>query len=235
SNSQNGSSNSQNGSSNSQNGNSNSQNGSSNSQNGSSNSQNGSSNGEKEGKKKEQMDIKMGKKKKTNKQKQHHKKSSNNMNGNTNISTSNSKLPYFEKAFYSSVNDIFNEKCPRYDNKNVEEQNDKILVGYKGILFNNLNNGKRETNSINKLNNNNIRSKYMLNKFFPPFNYTPILRQKCMDEAYYMRNHNILYNSLFTSADVTNGCTIHEQYNIGVTYPYGVPVIDMKEARRTHR
>ncbi|SPJ08339.1 conserved Plasmodium protein, unknown function [Plasmodium sp. DRC-Itaito] len=142
--------------------------------------------------------------------------------------------PYFIEATYDKNTDIFNEKY--YDNN--KETNNLLLSGYNNVTFENLSENNKMYNNNNKNNNpehaniendnnpisNNI---YATNSSFPPYKFISYLRPKLLPKAYHLKNNEILNNFLFTSADITRG-TIHQQYNMIVTYPYGVPYINMK-------
>ncbi|SOV10372.1 conserved Plasmodium protein, unknown function [Plasmodium gaboni] len=141
--------------------------------------------------------------------------------------------PYFIEATYDKNTDIFNKKY--YDNN--KETNNLLLPGYNNVTFENLNENNKMYNNKNKNleyddnienDNNSISNNiYATNSSFPPYKFISYLRPKYLPNAYNLKNHDILNNFLFTSADITRG-TIHQQYNMTVTYPYGVPYINMK-------
>ncbi|SOV75344.1 conserved Plasmodium protein, unknown function [Plasmodium reichenowi] len=155
-------------------------------------------------------------------------------------------FPYFIEATYDKNKDIFNEKYDDDDNNNNKETNNLLLPGYHNVTFENLseNNKMYNINNINNINNNNNNNNpehaniqinnypisnniYATNSSFPPYKFISYLRPKLSPKAYHLKNNEILNNFLFTSADITRG-TIHQQYNMTVTYPYGVPYINMK-------
>lgn len=137
-------------------------------------------------------------------------------------------FPYFIEATYDKNTDIFNEKYD--DDDNNKETNNLLLPGYHNVTFENVseNNKMYNINNNNKNNNNPISNNiYATNSSFPPYKFISYLRPKLTPKAYHLKNNEILNNFLFTSSDITRG-TIYQQYNMTVSYPYGVPYINMK-------
>ncbi|SCM04991.1 conserved Plasmodium protein, unknown function [Plasmodium chabaudi adami] len=148
--------------------------------------------------------------------------------GKTNMRTYETIIPHFIKGIYDPTNDIFSEENKKSSYINLSKPTPSLLPGYKSVTFEELNNPNY--NTINNIHQNSIYPSAM---FYPPFNYIPHMNCINLKEAYILKNHVTLNNSLLTSADISKG-TIHRQYNVGVTYPYGVPYIDVKNIKNSY-
>ncbi|EUD69812.1 hypothetical protein YYG_05033 [Plasmodium vinckei petteri] len=144
------------------------------------------------------------------------------------LSTYEATTPHFKKGIYDPANDIFSEENKKSSYVNLSKTTPSLLPGYKSVTFEGLNNPNH--NTINNINQNSI---YPSSMFYPPFNFIPHMNCTNLKEAYILKNHVTLNNSLLTSADISKG-TIHRQYNVGVTYPYGVPYIDVKNIKNSY-
>lgn len=145
----------------------------------------------------------------------------------TNIHKYEILTPHFIKGIYEPINDIFSEENKNRSYINIDKTTTSLLPGYKSVTFEELNNPNYNINNIHQ---NNM---YPSSMFYPPFNYIPIMNCNNLKEAYILKNNVMLNNYLLTSADISKG-TIHRQYNVGVTYPYGVPYIDVRKIKNSY-
>ncbi|EUD66816.1 hypothetical protein C922_02801 [Plasmodium inui San Antonio 1] len=138
--------------------------------------------------------------------------------------------PYFTKGEYDASKDILREKTCLYDAGTVSAS---LLPGYKEVSFEGI--GKAEGNKASATESKSGRvqrnAMYLPNRFYSHHNFNPVRSEGGQDGAYYINGLSTLDGSLFTSVDLSQG-TIHKQYNIGVTYPYGVPFVDVKKRGR---
>ncbi|GAW79512.1 hypothetical protein PGO_041120 [Plasmodium gonderi] len=137
--------------------------------------------------------------------------------------------PYFTTGVYDASNDVLKEEMSYYDAQQVSAS---LLPGYKEVTFDGIGENRKINLYATGLNKLQINSMYCPNRFYEPYNYISHRSKAGPNEAYHLKNLNILNNYLFTSTDLSQG-TIHKQSNIGVTYPYGVPFINIKKCRKT--
>ncbi|KJP86540.1 hypothetical protein AK88_03831 [Plasmodium fragile] len=137
--------------------------------------------------------------------------------------------PYFTKGEYDASNDILREQTCFYDAGRVPAS---LLPGYKEVSFEGIG-GEVEGNgaSVMESTRRHRNAMYLPNRFYSHHNFNPVRSKGGQDEAYYINGLSTLDGCLFTSVDLSQG-TIHKQYNIGVTYPYGVPFVDVKQRGR---
>ncbi|CRG98781.1 conserved Plasmodium protein, unknown function [Plasmodium relictum] len=126
---------------------------------------------------------------------------------------------YFSEGTYESSNDIFNG--------NYQKVTNTLLPGYTIAACEGIYQANKE-DTTSGIQNSKIDGTYIYKSYFPPYEYIPHLNKNPVKKAYYLRKHEVLNNYLYTSADLTHG-TIHEQSNMVVAYPYGVPVIDINK------
>ncbi|ANQ06630.1 Uncharacterized protein PCOAH_00008750 [Plasmodium coatneyi] len=139
--------------------------------------------------------------------------------------------PYFTKGEYDPSKDILREQTCFYDAGRVSAS---LLPGYKEVSFEGI--AAAEGNNASATESSKVQrnAMYLPNRFYSHHNFNPVRSQGGQDEAYYINGLRTLDGSLFTSVDLSQG-TIHKQYNIGVTYPYGVPFVDVKQRGRPSR
>ncbi|CAI7718516.1 conserved Plasmodium protein, unknown function [Plasmodium vivax] len=133
--------------------------------------------------------------------------------------------PYFTKGEYDASKDILREQTSFYDAGKVSAS---LLPGYKEVTFEGVVQSEGKNNaSATESGRLQRNAMYLPNRFYSPHNFNPIRSEGGPDGAYYINGLSTLDGCLFTSVDVSQG-TIHKQYNIGVTYPYGVPFVDVQ-------
>ncbi|CAA9986756.1 conserved Plasmodium protein, unknown function [Plasmodium knowlesi strain H] len=139
--------------------------------------------------------------------------------------------PYFTEGEYDPSKDILREQTCFYDAGKVSAS---LLPGYKEVSFEGI--GETEGNNTSPTESRRAQRNvmYLPNRFYSHHNFNPVRSKGGQDAAYYINGLSTLDGCLFTSVDISQG-TIHKQYNIGVTYPYGVPFVDLKQRGRKLR
>ncbi|CRG95386.1 conserved Plasmodium protein, unknown function [Plasmodium gallinaceum] len=126
---------------------------------------------------------------------------------------------YFSEGTYEPSNDIFNE--------NYQKVTNTLLPGYTITACEDIYQVNKD-DTISDIRDLKKSGEYIYKSYFPTHKFIPHLNNNPVKEAYYLRNHEVLYNYLYTSSDLTRG-SLHEQSNMVVAYPYGVPFIDIKK------
>ncbi|GAB65002.1 hypothetical protein PCYB_042040 [Plasmodium cynomolgi strain B] len=139
--------------------------------------------------------------------------------------------PYFTKGEYDASKDILREKTCFYDAGKVSTS---LLPGYKEVSFEEIGVTKGNNASAMESRRAQRNAMYLPNRFYSPHNFEAVRSMGGQNEAYYINGLRTLDGCLFTSVDLSQA-TIHKQYNIGVTYPYGVPFVDVKQRGRQGR